>query len=165
MEDGNFRLNKRFLAPHPVTSPPTNQKKVTHPAARTPNFAYKNFSLKTFGGFGSFFEKEPRILLKPFSAPEVNISVCLASLCSAESLLRCFRRGHPFQGSKVGSCLTLRSELSEETCADKATDLIGKGCPGEEQEGQGTREDCSATGWQSGFMAMGSFLAFLRKPF
>ena len=150
VEDGNFRLNTRFLDPHPATSPPTNQKKVTHPAAHTPHFAYKN-SLKTFGGFGSFFEQEPRILLKTFLAPDARISICLASLCSAESLLRCFRREHPFQGSKVGSCLTLRSELSKETwivqgdmCADKATDFIRKGRPGGEQEGQGTWEDCSA---------------------
>ena len=47
VEDGNFRLNTsmwtpdwlepedwwlRFLEHHPVTSPPTNQRKVTHPA-------------------------------------------------------------------------------------------------------------------------------------
>ena len=55
-----------------VTSPPSNQKKVTHPAALTPNFAYKNFSLKTIREFG-FFEYEPPIFLgwpcnKPFSA-------------------------------------------------------------------------------------------------
>ena len=127
MEDGNFRLNTRFLDPHPATSPPTNQKKVTHPAAHTPHFAYKN-SLKTFGGFGSFFEQEPRILLKTFSAPDARISICLASLCSAESLLRCFRREHPFQGSKVGSCLTLRSELSKETCVlTRQQTLSGRG--------------------------------------
>ena len=29
VEDGDFRLNTRFLDHHPVTSPPTNQKKVT----------------------------------------------------------------------------------------------------------------------------------------
>ena len=46
---------------------------------------------------------------------------------------------------EVGSCLTLGNELSEETCADKARDFTGKGCPGGEQEGEGTQEDCSAT--------------------
>ena len=66
--DGNFRLSTRFLEHHPLTSPPTNQKKVTHPAVLTPNFAYKNFSPKTVRGF----EHEPPILLawpcnKPFS--------------------------------------------------------------------------------------------------
>ena len=35
--------------------------------------------------------------------------------------------GTPFQGLKLGSCLTLRKELSEETRADKARDFIGKG--------------------------------------
>ena len=39
----------------------------------------------------------------------------------------CCRKGDPFQGPKLGSCLTLRNELSEETHADKARDFIGKG--------------------------------------
>ena len=82
MEDGNFRLNTRFLEHGPVTSPPANQKKVTHPAALTRNFAYKNFSLRTIGEFG-VFEHEPPILLawpynKLFSAPNSNVSICLA---------------------------------------------------------------------------------------
>ena len=46
VDDSNFRQSTIFPEPHPVTSPPTNQKKVTHPAALIPNFAYKNFSLK-----------------------------------------------------------------------------------------------------------------------
>ena len=33
VEDGNLRLSPRFLVHHPVTSPPTNQKKATHPEA------------------------------------------------------------------------------------------------------------------------------------
>jgi len=41
VEDGNFRLSPRSLEHCPLTSPPTNQKKVTHPAALTPNFAFK----------------------------------------------------------------------------------------------------------------------------
>lgn len=40
MEDGNFRLNARFLQHGPITSLPTNQKKVTHPLSLTPYFAY-----------------------------------------------------------------------------------------------------------------------------
>ena len=42
VEDGNFRLNKRFLEHNSVASPSTNQKKkkkVTNPAALTPNVA------------------------------------------------------------------------------------------------------------------------------
>ena len=44
VEDGNFRLNKRFLEHNSVASPSTNQKKkqktkktVTNPAVLTPN--------------------------------------------------------------------------------------------------------------------------------
>ena len=68
----------------------------------------------------------------------------------------CCRKGDPFQGPKLGSCLTLRNELSEETHADKARDFIVKGHPGGEQEGEGTQENCSAA-WLavSGFMVMG----------
>ena len=47
--------------------------------------------------------------------------------------LVCSRKGDPFQGPKLGSCLTLGNELSEETHADKARDFIGKGHPGGEQ--------------------------------
>ena len=58
VEGGNFRLNPsmktpdwlepkgwwlRFLDHHPVTSPPTNQEKVTHPAPLLPKLAFKNF--------------------------------------------------------------------------------------------------------------------------
>ena len=44
MLGGNFRLNTRFLQHHPVTLLPTNQKKVTHPAAFTPDFCLKKFT-------------------------------------------------------------------------------------------------------------------------
>ena len=56
----------------------------------------------------------------------------------------------------MDSCLTLRKELSEETHADKASDFIGKGCMGGEQECKGTQDDCPAM-WLtvSGFMVMG----------
>ena len=85
VKDGNFRLSTRFLEHHPVTSPPTNQKKVIHPAALTPNFAHKNLSLKIIREFGSF-ELEPPVLLawpcnKPFSAANSDGLICLASLC------------------------------------------------------------------------------------
>ena len=56
----------------------------------------------------------------------------------------------------MGSCLTLRNELSEETRADKARDFIGKGHSGGEQQGKGSQENCSAT-WLavSGCIVMG----------
>ena len=88
MEDGNFRLSPRFLESCPVTSPPTNQKKVTRPAALNPNFPYKNFSQKPIKEF-RFFEHKPPVLLawpcnKAFSAPNLEqrkVLVCLASVC------------------------------------------------------------------------------------
>lgn len=61
-EDGIFRLSTRVLEHPPVTSPPTNLKKVTHPASLTQNFAHKNSSLKTIQDFVSS-EQEPLILL------------------------------------------------------------------------------------------------------
>ena len=60
------------------------------------------------------------------------------------------------EGGRVGSCLTLRNELSEATHTDKARDFIGKGYQGRGQEGKGTQENYSAT-WLtvSSFMMMG----------
>ena len=49
------------------------------------------------------------------------------------AVLFCCRKRDPFQGPKLGSCLTLGNELSEETHVDKARDFIGKGPPGGEQ--------------------------------
>ena len=53
----------------------------------------------------------------------------------------CCRKADPFHGLKLGSCLTLGNELSEETRADKARDFTGKGHPGGEQQGKGTQEN------------------------
>ena len=40
----------------------------------------------------------------------------------------CCRKGDPFQGLKLGSCLTLRKELSKETYVlTKQESLLGKG--------------------------------------
>ena len=46
----------------------------------------------------------------------------------------CCRKVDPFQGPKLGSCLTLRNELSKEThvLTDKARDFLGKGHLGRE---------------------------------
>lgn len=57
------------------------------------------------------------------------------------------RKGDPFQGLRVGSCLILRNELFRETLMlTKQEHLLEKGRPGREQEGAGTQEDCAATG-------------------
>ena len=51
----------------------------------------------------------------------------------------------PFQGPRVGFCPTLGNELSEEThVLTKEKILLGKRHPGEEQEGKGNQENCSA---------------------
>ena len=91
VEDGNLRLSTstwtpdwlkpkgwwlRFLEHHPVTSPPTNQRKITHSADLPSNFAYKNSSPKTTGEFRPF-EHEPPIFLaqpcnEPFSVPNYD---------------------------------------------------------------------------------------------
>lgn len=56
----------------------------------------------------------------------------------------CCRKGHPFQDPSVGSCLTLGSELSEESHV-LTKQVIGKGRTDGEQQGEGTQENCSAT--------------------
>ena len=45
----------------------------------------------------------------------------------------CCRKGDIFQGPKLGSCLTLRIELSKETHVLTKRDFIGKGHPSGEQ--------------------------------
>ena len=46
--------------------------------------------------------------------------------------LLCGRKGDPFQGLKLGSCLP-RGIVQGDTCADKARDFIGKGHKGREK--------------------------------
>ena len=64
--------------------------------------------------------------------PKWNAGISLGAE-AADAHCSCCRKGDPFQGPKLGSCLTLGNELSEETHADKARDFIGKGHPGGEQ--------------------------------
>ena len=69
----------------------------------------------------------------------------------------CCRKGDSFRGPRVGSCLTLGNELSEEThVLTKQETLLGRGALGGEQQGKGTQENCSAM-WLavSCFMVMG----------
>ena len=68
----------------------------------------------------------------------------------------CCRKGDPFQGPKLGSCLTLGNELSEEThVLTKQEILLGR-APGWRAVGKGTQEHCYAA-WLAvlGFMVMG----------
>ena len=56
----------------------------------------------------------------------------------------CCQKGAPSRTPRVGSCLTLGKELSEEKRADKARDFIGSRHQGGEQQGKVTQENCSA---------------------
>lgn len=112
-EDGNFRPSPRFLEHHPVTSPPTRQKKVI------PNFAYKNLSLKTIGKFG-VFEHEPLVLAWPChkSVSPVSSAVLVSGLavCSVQELVYCHIRFLISLLSVLESTwLLLASEPSEST--------------------------------------------------
>ena len=60
----------------------------------------------------------------------------------------CCRKGDPFQGPKLGSCLTLGNELSEETRADKARDFIGKWHRVESSRGREPKRIASLCGLQ-----------------
>ena len=73
----------------------------------------------------------------------------------------CCKKGDPFQGPKVGSCLTLKDEMSKETQVLTKQETVGKRHLGGDQQGKGTQENCSAT-WLvvSGFMVKGFVFGF-----
>ena len=65
----------------------------------------------------------------------LNVRVVRMSVSAKRSPTRvaiCCRKADPFQGPKLGSCLTLGNELSEETrVLTKQEILMGKGTRGE----------------------------------
>ena len=71
----------------------------------------------------------------------------------------CCRKKDPFHGLKLGSCLTLRNELSEETCVlTKQEILLGKGTRVESSRVREPRRTALPRGlWLTvlGFMVMG----------
>ena len=70
---------------------------------------------------------------------------------------RLLQGGRPLLGPKsVLLSNTWKWSVRGDTHADKARDFIGKGCPGREQQGQGTQENYSAM-WLAvlGFMVLG----------
>ena len=67
----------------------------------------------------------------------------------------CCRKKDPFQGPKVGSCLTLRSELSEEThVLTKQEILLGKGTRVKSSRGREPRRTALPCGSQARFQAL-----------
>ena len=82
--------------------------------------------------------------------------------CERENLSRLLtavmlQEGGPLPGPETGLLSNTRKWIVRgDICADKARDFIGKGHPGGEQQGKGTKENSSAT-WLtvSGFMVMG----------
>ena len=68
----------------------------------------------------------------------------------------CCRKGDPFQGPKLSSCLTFGNELSEEAHLLTKQEIYWERAPGWRAVGKGTQENCSAA-WLavSGFMVMG----------
>ena len=80
------------------------------------------------------------------------------SVSAKKSLARvaiCCRKGDPFQGPKLGSCLTLGSELPEET----QEVLWGKGAQGE-QQGEGARRRALPRGNCGSFGFYGDGISF-----
>ena len=62
----------------------------------------------------------------------------------------CCRKGDPFQGPKVGSCLTFRNELSEEThVLTKQEILLGRGARVESSRVREPRRNALPHGSQS----------------
>ena len=54
-------------------------------------------------------------------------------------LQHCCRKGDPFQGPRVASCLTLGNELSEETHMLIKQETFWKGHPDKEQQDKGRK--------------------------
>ena len=114
-----------------------------------------------FQTFPALQKKPPH---PPVTAPPSCPSPCLHSCFTSwgaaptngwEEWQDCCRKGDPFQGLKLGSCLTLRNELSEETHVLTKQEILLERAPGGEQEGKGTQN--SSVTWLalSGFMVMG----------
>ena len=72
------------------------------------------------------------------------------ALGEAPALWLCCRKGDPFQGPKLGSCLTLGNELSEEThVLTKQEILLGKGAQAESRKVRAPRRTSLSHGLQS----------------
>ena len=79
----------------------------------------------------------------------------------------CCRKGDPFQGLKLGSCLTVRNELSEEThLLTKQEILLGKGTQVESSRVREPRRTALSRGCNVGFYGDGiSFRVVFSQSF
>ena len=79
----------------------------------------------------------------------------------------CCRKGDPFQGPKLGSCLTLENELSEEThVLTKQEILLGKGTRVESSRAREPRRTALPCGLSVGFYGDGiSFRVVFSQSF
>ena len=81
----------------------------------------------------------------------VMISLHLKLIASDSPMVYyCCRKGDPFQGPKLGSCLTLGNELSEEThVLAKQETLLGQGAQAESSRVREPRRTALPRGSQS----------------
>ena len=77
------------------------------------------------------------------------IGLIMVQGVSPAALFICCRKGDPFQGLKLGSCLTLGNELSEETHLTKQEVLLGKGTRAESSRVREPRRTALSHGLQS----------------
>ena len=85
-----------------------------------------------------------------FSLTSIALTLSTAACLGTESPSNCCRKGDPFQGLKLGSCLTLRNELSEEThVLTKQEILLGKGTRVESRRVREPRRTALSHGLQS----------------
>lgn len=102
---GTRRLMTETPGPPLCSSPPTNQRRIIHPTALTPNSACENSAPKTIEDFRSFEHQLPVINL--YSTPNNHDLVCLASLCVGDmnsglpkiSAAKPHLRGHQLESS------------------------------------------------------------------
>ena len=82
--------------------------------------------------------------------PKANGYSCLQVWVDTFTGWICCRKGDPFQGLKLGSCLTLENELSEETYVlTKQEILLGKGTWAESRRARESRRTAVSHGLQS----------------
>ena len=99
-ENANTRLSTRFLEHRLITSPPTNQKKVSHPAVLTPNFAYKTlpWTPSESLGFLAWAVHSPCLFCnKLFYATNWYLDLFGLLLCRAHELA-CIQQHLPLRG-------------------------------------------------------------------